>query len=382
MQKITFTAKSITSTLPNCAAIANAKGKQEVFDFVLIKFMPSKNTAFAIASNGHQFVTKRIDTLSIESESLTDYSVLLDSKRLLKILDGYKHLKPDSKVTLVVDTATNIATFKAGRSKLKIVTRKPCDYPDLPKVNDHVSGFSMNSMALIQHLRSCRHAIPKSNFTSSVVSGLSMSVNNGVVTFVSTDGHRILRSISTPLNVECESISVIIPLSSIDQICQVAAESSEVQIKINEQMIQFTNISSQIRTQLIDAKFSNINPIYDAKINHNFTVNRNEILQSLNRLKSTVSMTQAAVEMEVKNSELLLTTPDGQLVSGEDAIETINVAPSTKKLSVNINYITDALNSFDSSTEQVAFGVSELKGLISITAGGVQRQALICPMSL
>lgn len=304
-------------------------------------------------------------------------TLLLDGAKLQQIASAYK----DSGDSPVVFTCENEkGTFKLKRSTLKIDMADSSGYPCPPKIEGEFVTIKLKHSVLVDSMQRTRHAIASGDVRA-MLNGMNLNFNNSnCFTLTSTDGHRVFRSVMTDVQVAgAESVSIIIPSVVVDHVAQASNDpDSDVVIKVNNDMAEFTCPRTQVRTVLIDAAFPSIDGFITSPKTALGNASKSELVSALTRLRAVLD-NRNAVDLDFNEGEISMAAHDnaGKL-SGEDAVPCETLAIGTK-VRFSCRYLLEALASIDDG--EVALSLDNEKSFLLLQSmRNVDQSAIIMPL--
>lgn len=324
------------------------KGVLPIYSHVLLKC--TAKGLVAISGNGAQFTCR-----TVSNDNTEECEVCIEGAKLRTILTSYKDQPETQSVTITFDDAgAGIndagAVIKCGRSKLSLNVVDPSTYPSPDKVNpENVFEAIMPFRVWRDSLLSCSHAVAQ-NDARHYLNGMCIRFNDSQFTVISSDGHRLSRVLNNAVAAG-RSIEAILPRRFLDMTSIIPKSTSDIRIRIDSRMIEITWNGGQLRSQLVEGRYPNIDPFFSGTAINHFKVDRQQLLSALLRLRATVDDSRPAIVIAPEQSgELRVSTEGlGQVETGEDFIAAEILSEFTP-IALNINYLSDSLNSFSDET--------------------------------
>lgn len=367
MNQINLTIKeAVDNLLPAASFAASEKSSLPIHNFVLIK--NQSGFIFAIATNGAQTLTRRVAQYIGE-----DFQLCVDGQKLQAIISGLKTV--DNQKPMVISWENLDATIKVGRSKLVLGMINPDTFPSPNRLSNSYD-CTFKASALLDCVNSVVHAVGVRN-AHSFFNGVNIRIDAGVLSVISSDGHRLSRSVcNDTINDTGSSINAILPRRYISLLSMIP-KNENIRLRIDASMAEITWIDGLIRTSLIDAEFPDTRGHFDSSSVNAFSTSRESLLLALARLNATVEERRPALKLNSASGELQLTTLSEQnKVTGEDFIGAS--IGSDFSVCINLKYLQDALNAFPD--EQISVQLSDLQGFIAIKGSTSSMTELIAPM--
>lgn len=194
--------------------------------------------------------------------TITQGSTTIPFKRFYEIVST---LEEDSEIVVSYEDEKIIVV--SGRTKMKIATLPPTDFPSTPSINDK-DAFRVNAKEIVS-------MIEKTIFSASaddkntVLNGLLWKKEKDTFTIAATDGRR-LAVISRKLASGNKTFKVIIPARILDEISSFIKsncnEKDEMSISISTNQVGFKIKDTEFISRFIEGNF----PSYESIIPKNF----------------------------------------------------------------------------------------------------------------
>lgn len=267
-------------------------------------------------------------------------SVTLNARKLYEIAR-----EVTAEEIILKSTQAGWVDLLAGRSKFKIVSLDPKDFPQLPLGGDAPQGVAIRIGVGI-----LREMIDKTIFAVSMdetrfnLSGVFVvGDEKGVLRMVATDGHRLAMVERTLSSVKLER-GVIMPRKGLAEARKLLDEAQEGELTLivspKDVRITMPNVSFFMR--LVEGEFPDYRQVIPGSTRVSVRANRDDLLASLRRTSLLASERSRGVKLHLERGrlELSASNPD----QGE-ASEDIEVAYTGDPLSIGFNarYLLDVL---------------------------------------
>jgi DNA polymerase-3 subunit beta len=247
----------------------------------------------------------------------------------------------------------NVTSIRSGSSYFKIHGLAAEEFPPLPKFKDD------KKVSLPQE--SVRAMLKKTSFAVStdesryVLNGIFMSLKDGKMTLVATDGRR-LALVDEEVEISEKSAGeFIVPAKAISELNRLLQDKGDVEIKFGENQSSFAlkddkGFSVLLITKLIEGNYPNYRQVIPGEARERIPVNREELLQALRRAEIMTSEKANSVKLTFGKNQLSITANSPEV--GE-ARETLAVNYKGKEMAIAFNprYLIDPLS---------ALGVDEI----------------------
>jgi DNA polymerase-3 subunit beta len=180
-----------------------------------------------------------------------------------------------------------------------------------------------------------------------VLNGIFISLKEGKMTLVATDGRR-LALVDEEVDIsEKSSGEFIVPAKAVNELNRLLQDKGEVEIKFGENQASFSlkddkGFSVLLISKLIEGNYPNYRQVIPGEAKERIPLNREEFLQALRRAEIMTSEKANSVKLTFGKNNLAITANSPEV--GE-ARETLAVNYKGKEMAIAFNprYLIDAL---------------------------------------
>jgi len=264
----------------------------------------------------------------------------------------------------------NLSSIRCGSSFFKIHGLGADEFPPLPKFKD--------DKKVSQPQENIRAMIRKTSFAVStdesryVLNGIFVSLKEGKMTLVATDGRR-LALVDEEVDISEKSAGeFIVPAKAINELNRLLQDKGDVELKFGENQASFalkneTGLSVLLITKLIEGNYPNYRQVIPGEAKERIAVGREELVQALRRAEIMTSEKANSVKMSFGKNLLTITANSPEV--GE-ARETMAINYKGKELAIAFNprYLIDPLNAltedevFIELIDELSPGVIKING--------------------
>ena len=264
----------------------------------------------------------------------------------------------------------NLSSIRSGSSFFKIHGLGADEFPPLPKFKD--------DKKVSQPQENIRAMIRKTSFAVStdesryVLNGIFVSLKEGKMTLVATDGRR-LALVDEEVDISEKSAGeFIVPAKAINELNRLLQDKGDVELKFGENQASFalkneTGLSVLLITKLIEGNYPNYRQVIPGEAKERIAVGREELVQALRRAEIMTSEKANSVKMSFGKNLLTITANSPEV--GE-ARETMAINYKGKELAIAFNprYLIDPLNAltedevFIELIDELSPGVIKING--------------------
>ena len=315
-----------------------------------------ENVLFEI-ENGNLLITASdLQTsvmVELQVESKENGSVAIPAKILI---DTLKNL-PEQPVTFSIDENNYNIEINSDNGRYKLAGENSADFPKVPEISDGYS-FTVNANTLAL-------AIGNTIFSTSTdelrpaMTGVFFRLSSNSCTFVSTDGHRLVKYIRTDISGDEVDHDMIIPRKSLNLLKTIipSDDKNDINIEFNASNAFFSNDNIKLVCRLIDERYPDYENVIPSDNSNSIEVDKSEILSSLKRISIYANKTTNQVRLKVSGSEILISAED--LDFSNEANERISCEHDGDDIEIGFNakFLIDILSNIHS--DKVIFKLSE-----------------------
>jgi len=244
--------------------------------------------------------------VELQVESKEDGSVAIPAKILIETL---KNL-PEQPVTFSIDDQNYNIEINSDNGRYKLAGENSADFPKVPGVNDGYSS-DINSEIL-------NSAISNTIFSTSTdelrpaMTGVFFKLSSTGCTFVSTDGHRLVKYIRTDIKGDEVDHDMILPRKSLNLLKSILPtdKSSDIKLDFNASNAYFSFENIKMVCRLIDERYPDYDNVIPSDNSNIVTITKSELLGSLKRISIYANKTTNQVRFKITGSEILISAED------------------------------------------------------------------------
>jgi len=339
---LTITKDQIIAGLQSVQNVVSSRTTLPILSNVLIR-----------AEGSHvEFTATDLDVTvacKVEAKVAKPGATTLPVKKLFGIvreLSGEIEIETDEK---------NVSSIRSGSSYFKINGLGADEFPPLPNFKD--------DKKVVLPQENIRAMIKKTSFAVStdesryVLNGIFVSLKDGKMTLVATDGRR-LALVDEEVDISEKSAGeFIVPAKAINELVRLLQEKGEVEVKFGENQASFAiksegSQSVLLITKLIEGNYPNYKQVIPGEAKERIALIREEFVAALRRAEIMTSEKANSVKLAFGKNLLTITANSPEV--GE-ARETIAINYKGKELAIAFNprYLIDPLTAL--SEDEVFF---------------------------
>jgi DNA polymerase-3 subunit beta len=300
--------------------------------------------------------TSMITELQVESKERGNIAV---PARIL--LETLKNL-PEQPVTFSIDESTYSGEIISDNGRYKLSGENATDFPKVPSVSNDFSA-EISSEVLARAINNTIFATSNDELRPAMT-GVYVNLGEKNATFVSTDGHRLVRYRRADIKSDNGS-AIIIPRKALNLLkATLPGENTPVNIDFNlsNAFFKFGNIRMICR--LIDERFPDYENVIPTQNPIKMTIGRAEILSALKRISIYANKTTHQVRLKITGSELQISAED--LDFSNEANERLSCEHEGEDIEIGFNakFLIEMLSNIDADQIRLNMSAPNKAGVI------------------
>ncbi len=319
------------------------------------KVIPSKSTYpmldnFKLELNGNtlqitgtDLQTTIISQLEVDNAE-GNGSVAIEAKRLLDILKEFT----EQPLVFEIDDETKNVTIYTQTGKYSIGSYSADEYPEPPVVDENEgSTFTISGHALSRGISKTIFSVSNDE-VQPVMTGILVELNTDNITFVASDGHKLVRYRRFDYQGN-EASSFILPKKPADLIRSIVAKAeNDVKVVFTERNAIFYMGEYTIISRLIDGTYPNYQAVIPVDNPNKLTVDRVEFFNAIRRVSVFSNEASKLVKFDVSDSQVKITAQDIDFsISAEETLPALYEG-EPMKIGFKSTFILEILQNLDS----------------------------------
>ncbi len=328
----------IESILINLQAFLEKKDASQITSHVYIEAINNKVTLKA--TDGEIGLIINSSNIIIEDEG----AFTANGK---KILDIIRILKNEE---IILETIENNLNIKQNKSKFKLPTFNPKNYPSFPLI-ENKPQITLDSITLIRNLKKIASAIDNSN-PKFELNGALLDIKTNETKLVGTDTRRL--SIASIQNKNENTFSLIIPKKAILEIQKLFMD--QISIYYDETNLIIQNENHYFFTRLINGNYPNYERIIPSESKINISLPKKEMLESI-KMITTISQ---EIKIIFNQENIIFNSLTADSVEAKTELQIHTGLNNSFELNVNSRYLLDFIAQVEANEFQILLNESTL----------------------
>lgn len=286
---------------------------------------------------------------TIEAEVVTEGSIVLSGKLLGEIV----RKMPSGKVNLSGDSKSGFTITCMG-SKIGIMGLNANDFPQLPFFTK-TNGYSVPQGLLRQMITQTIFATAPEGFIRQILTGCLFEINQNQFNIVALDTIRLAVR-SAFIEGDNQELRAVVPAGALSEISKILSDEDDaVDIYFQPSNAMFQIGSTRVFTRLYEGEFLKYQSFIPTKQDLEFTVNRGELLDSIDRawLMARENIRDNYILFSISKENLIITSRS----ETGNVYEVVEIDGAQKELQIafNAKYFVDCLKNIDDEQIKLSF---------------------------
>ena len=260
---------------------------------------------------------------------------------------------PNSDVALSVGESQK-ATLNCARSRFVLPVQNPEEFPQLPRAEADATLIQINASEIVRGIRQTAFAAARDD--KSIISGMLVSLQDGRMEVVATDGYRLAwRTWDTASQ---GSFRVIVAARTMNEVARLVAgtEADQLTLALARNQVLVTLADRYMTLRTIDGNFPQYRQIIPASFAHEILLDRALFQEAVERITIMASEREGkVVNLRFETGQLVL---QAQTTDRGEAEESLPIDHEGDSIGIAFNggFLLDALKALEGET--VRFQVS------------------------
>lgn len=371
--KFVINSKKLLDKLQKLGKVINPKSTLPILTTFLFGVKGSK--LYLIASDIENRITTSADIYDVEGEG----KISLDAETVLGAL---KEL-PEQPVTFDINDDNNEVFIYYQNGKYNFVGQSGDEYPEPKQLAENVK------QKLIIPAVDLHNVILGTLFATAddelrpVMNGIYFDITKENVTFVASDGHKLVRLISDIQGQD--RASFILPKKGAKIILDlIARESEDVIINFDLNNANFKIGEYNINTRFIEGRYPNYDSVIPKDQPYSLELSRDILIAILKRVSVLGNKQSNLVAFDITNNALTVTAQDIDYSTASEESTEISYSGDSMKIGFKATFLIELLKNINSDEIEISFSDPTRASLItpSHNSSEFKQTSLLMPMML
>lgn len=372
--QFTVSSKKLFTKLQAAAQVINKKNTLPILDCFLLGL---RGNILNIASTNCEV---RLVTKVEVQDAEGDIKIAVNAKTLV---DALKEL-PDQPITFEVNEDNFEIFICYHNGRFNFIGQSADEYPTPKNLDEKVKQeLTIDADVLLNGIAGTLFAVANDELRP-VMNGIYFDITNKDVTFVASDGHRLIKLASNVAK-GTEQSSFILPTKGATIITKLLAKQSDpVKIRFDYNNAVFDLIDYSVTVRFIEGRYPNYNSVIPANNINKFTISKSSLSAIIKRVSVFASEASSLVKLEIDNNALTVSAQDIDYSTAAEENIAIEYDGTPMQIGFKYTFLLDLLKNIHSDEVEVQLSdPSRAALLMPIGSGsGWDSTYLLMPMQL
>ena len=335
--KFNVSSATLCNRLQTLSRVLASKNSIQILDCILFELQDGKLRLTASDSE-----TTLVSTLDVdEADSNGMFAI-----KAATIINGLKEIS-DQPITLDVNPETHeiVIYYQNGRSSF--VGQGGEEYPSYPSISDSAQQLTIDANVLLNGISRAIFATAEDEIRP-VMNGVFFDITPDSVTFVASDGHKLVRDRSFTTHCE-QPASFILPKKPAKTLKDILAkENGDAIVKFDDRNARVELENYTLNCRLIEGRYPNYNSVIPQDNPFRVSVDRVTLIGALRRVLVFASTSTSLVKLRVDQNDLIVSTQDIDFSKSSEEVVACDYTGAEMLIGFNDDNIIDVLNNIDS----------------------------------
>lgn len=357
--QITTTKESLASPLALVAGAADTRGTVPMLGTVLLKTTDAGKLSMICSDTG--MLAKALTPVEVKQGG----EIAVDVRRINELVRALPEKQP---IEISIEADKGTLLVKSGRSRFRLPTLAASDYPRMSPAKEERISITMSARRLADMIADVTPSIADADVRV-FLNGALFTLDSVGLFIVSTDGHRMTVS-HEPIAGSDTLVprNVIVPRKTVLLAKKLLGQGGNVTLTLGTKNVQFTfEDGTVLFGNSVDGQFpawKNVIPASTERV----TVSADRLAASLTMLAAAPDdkATQDVMKHKVEISFTKATTTLRRGEAGLCELDSASSSDTPYELAFNINYLSDAVATIRSTSEEAVIGYSHAATAITM----------------
>lgn len=351
--KFVVSSATLLTHLQAISRVINSKNTLPILDCFLLDL--KDNVLSLTAADSETRLETSVEVNSAEGEG----SLAINAKNLL---DPLREL-PDQPLTFDINDETLEVYIYYHNGKYNFVGLKGDEYPQPKELKDSAMSLTMEGDTLFEGINRTVFATADDELRP-VMNGIYFDITADNVTFVASDGHKLVRVTNSEAKGEGRS-SFILPKKPANLLKSLLPkETGTVEIKFDENNAYITMSNYTMVCRFVEGRYPNYNSVIPQNNPNKVTLDRLTLLNALKRVAVFSNPASSLVKLQLAEDKIIVSAQDIDFLTSAEEIIPCNYEGNVMNIGFKAVFLIDILNNIPSADVCVELSDPSRAGVI------------------
>ncbi len=336
--KFKVSSSALLSHLQAISRVINPKNNIPILDCFLLELADDVLTITAADSE------TRLETKLSISDLSKAGSLAINAKNLLEPLREL----PEQPLTFEVDTDTLEVLILYQNGQYKFMGQKSDEYPTPKELNESAISLAMPADTLFNGINRTVYATAEDELRP-VMNGIYFDITDENITFVASDGHKLVRIINSEVKGEGRASFILPKKAALLLKSLLPKESGDVEIKFDENNAYFNMSNNILICRFVEGRFPNYNSVIPQNNPNNVTLDRVSFLNALKRVSVFSNPASSLVKLQLSEDKIVVSAQDIDFMTSAEETILCQYNGIVMNIGFKAVFLIDILNNIPSS---------------------------------
>jgi DNA polymerase III, beta subunit len=351
--KFVVSSASLLNHLQAISRVINSKNTLPILDCFLLD-LKGNELSLTAADN-----ETRLETLVEVNAAEGEGSLAINAKNLL---DPLREL-PDQPLTFDINDETLEVFIYYHNGKYNFVGLKGDEYPEPKELKESSLTLNMDAETLFSGINRTVFATADDELRP-VMNGIYFDITADDLTFVASDGHKLVRVTTTEAKGEGRS-SFILPKKPANLLKSLLPkESGTVEIAFDENNAYITMSTYKMVCRFVEGRYPNYNSVIPQNNPNMVTLDRLSFLNALKRVAVFSNPASSLVKLQLSEEKIVVSAQDIDFLTAAEEMIPCTYEGNVMNIGFKAAFLIDILNNIPSSDVRIELSDPSRAGLI------------------
>lgn len=351
--KFVVSSATLLSHLQAISRVINSKNTLPILDCFLLEL--DGNVLTITAADNETRLETKVEVNSSEGTG----SLAINSKNLL---DPLREL-PDQPLTFDVNDETLEIYIYYHNGKYNFVGLKGDEYPRPKELKESAIGLNIPAETLFNGINRTVFATADDELRP-VMNGIYFDITTDDLTFVASDGHKLVRVIHKDVKGDGRS-SFILPKKPANLLRSLLPkENGTVDVKFDENNAYITMSNFVMICRFVEGRYPNYNSVIPQNNPNNVTLDRLALLNALKRVSVFSNPASSLVKLQLSEDKIVVSAQDIDFLTSAEEMIPCQYNGNVMNIGFKAVFLIDILNNIPSTDVKLELSDPSRAGII------------------
>ncbi len=336
--KFIVSSSALLSHLQAISRVINPKNNIPILDCFLLELEDGVLTITAADTE------TRLETKLSVSDLSESGSLAINAKNLLEPLREL----PDQPLTIDVNLETLEVYIYYHNGKYNFVGQKSDEFPIPKELKESAISLIMPAEILFNGINRTIYATAEDELRP-VMNGIYFDITDENITFVASDGHKLVRIINTAVKGDGRASFILPKKAAMLLRTLLPKESGDVEIKFDENNAYIKMSNNILICRFVEGRFPNYNSVIPQNNPNHVTLDRLAFLNALKRVSVFSNPASSLVKLQMSEDKIIVSAQDIDFLTSAEEVIPCQYNGSVMNIGFKAVFLIDILNNIPSS---------------------------------